>query len=343
MKKKILTAIALTLTAMTLTACGATSKPSFAPNWQSNALSKEFKQTTETLVYDVTFEKSNFLQKEYFSVEYCGAGNSVPGTYTTTLECLDDGTYKYSTDLSVNVTYTLASDATQTVTFTDSVQSEVVFHQVGKYMQPVYSKKKAHCYSPRKAAATELKYTYTEYNYEFLIEYNEGMTEGKLTRTDLSENPRTLLSVQKYPDGVATNNFEIDQKKLLCLDNEQLLFALRGLSNKEIASEKSFNVYNASMLTMEKVTTSPLDEAKTSFTFSLNGAEPAAHQISYTPLSLKINGRNATLSQELWYAQTTSSTINEYRNVLLKMKTPMHSSIGSLIYTLRSATFGESL
>ncbi len=342
MKKKILATIALTLSAITLTACGATSKPSFTPNWQSNSLSKEFKQSTETLVYDVTFEKSDFLQSEYFSVQYCTNGEA-SNSYTTTLECLDDGTYKYSTDLSVNLTYTMANDATQTATFTDSVKTEVVFHQVGKYMQPVYSKKTAHCYSPTKAAATELKYAYSEYNYEFLIEYNADITAGTLTRKDFSENPRTLLSVQRYPDGVATHNFEIDQKKLLCLDNEQLLFALRGLSNKEIASGKSFNVYNASMLTMEKVTTTPGSEAKTAFTLSINGAEPKSYQISYTPLTMKINGRNATLSQELWYAQTTSSTINEYRNVLLKMVTPMHSNIGSLTYTLRSATFGQPI
>ena len=342
MKKKILATIALALSAMTLTACGANSKPSFAPNWQSNSLSKEFKQSTETLVYNVSFTASNFLQADYFSVNYCTDGEA-SNTYTTTLECLEDGTYKYSTDLSVNVTYTMAGNPSQTATFADSVKTEVVFHQVGKYMQPVYSKKTAHCYSPTKAAATELKYTHTEYNYEFLIEYNADMTEGTLTRKDFSENPRTLLSVQRYPDGVATNNFEIDQKQLLCLDNEQLLFALRGLSNKEIATSQSFNVYNASMLTMEKVTTTPSDAAKTNFNLSINGAEAKDYQISYTPLTMKINGRNATLSQELWYAQTTSATINDYRNVLLKMVTPMHSNIGSLTYVLHSATFSQPI
>lgn len=342
MKKKLIATLAIALSAMTITACSTTSKPTFTPNWQSNVLSKEFKGTTETLVYDVTFEKTAFLQKDYYTVEYCGQDNSVPGTYTTKLEFLDDGTYKYSTDLSATVTYTMTNDPASQAVFTDSVKTEVIFHQTGKFLQPISSKKTVHCYSPKNAAATELKYAYTEFNYEFFIEYNEDLTQGTLTRTDYS-NPRTLLSSSRYPDGVAQLSFEIDQKKYLYLDNEQLLLALRALSNKELASAKKLLSYNASMLTVDSFSTTPGTAAKTNFELALNGEEAKSYAIDYTPVTLKNEGKNATLTQELWYAQTTESTTNKYRNVLLKMVTPIHYNIGRLTYSLRSATFSNEL
>ena len=331
------------LSTLMVTACSASNtKPSFYPNWQSNTL-KETKSTTETLIYDVTFDATSFLKQAYFSVEYCGKDNATPGTYTTTLESLDNGTYKYTTDLSVPVTFTMTSDNSVFAEFTDSVHTETIFKQAGSYLQPISSLKQVHCYSARNVAAEKLEDTYTEYHYEFLTTYNDNLTEGTLLRTDKTSDPRTLLSVSKYPDGTAESTFEIDQKKNLYLDNEQLIFALRTLTNKALASSHTFNVYNASMLAMEKVTTSHVADAKTSFEFSVNGGEVASHTIDHTKVTMKINGKNATLSQELWYAQTTNSTVNTYRNVLLQMTTEIHFGIGSLTYKLRSANFSEAI
>jgi hypothetical protein len=258
------------------------------------------------------------------------------------LEYLDDGTYKYTTDLSMTVTYTLASNSATSQEFSDNVKTEIVFKKTDNYLQPVYSKKTAHCYSPSNVSATELQYAYKEYNYEFFIEYNDDLTAGTLTRTDFS-NPRTFLPESTYPDGVAKTNFNIDQKKNVYLDNEQLLFALRGLSNKEIAASKKFDTYNASTLSTEMVSTTPGTAAKTSFNLILNGAESKAYSIEYTPVSLKSNNKNAVLSQDLWYAKTTSSTMNEYRNVLLKMVTSIHYGIGSLTYSLRAANLSQEI
>ena len=342
MNKKIIAAIALSLSTLTLVACGTPAKPSFSANWKSNVLSKEFKATTETLEYSVTFEKNSFLQKDYFTIEYCGENNSKPGTYTTTLEYLDDETYKYTTTLSVPVTYTLTSNSAESKDFTDTVQTETVFKKTDNYLQPIYSKKSAHCYSVCNVKTTNLENAYREYNYEFAISYADDLTSGVLTRTDRS-NPRTLLSDKMYPDGVATSNFTIDQKKYIYLDNEQLLFALRGLSNKQISSAKTFLTYNASTVSTETASTTADTAVKTNFTLALNGAEAKDYSILYTPVTLKSGNKNAVLSQELWYAQTTSNTMNEFRNVLLRMKTPIYYGIGYLTYTLKSANFSQEI
>lgn len=336
MKKKFIAACALVLSALAFTACGSTNqKLTFDPNWRSNVLSETPAGTKETLTYKIEFEENSFLQKDYFTVKYC----ATPGSYVTTLEYLEDDTYKYVTELSVPVEYTMTADKTQTKAFTDVIKTETVFKKASEYLKPVYSKETAHCYSPNNFATPKIEYAYTEYHYEFLTEYNDSLTKGTLTRTDKTPQPRTLLPENRYPGGVSKTSFEIDQKKYTYLENDQLLFAFRGLSNSAIAVSKTVSVYNASLLSMERITTTPAESAKTTFNLSIGGQETKPYTIEYTPISIKSDNKNSGISQTLWYAKTTSNTANQFRNALLKIVVPMHFGLGTLTYTLTKADF----
>ena len=338
MKKKFIAACALMLSTLAFTACGASNqKLTFDPNWRSNVLSETPAGTKETLTYEVKFEDHNtFLHKEYFTVAYC----LTPGSYVTTLEYEGDDTYKYVTELSVPVQYKLVSDEAQTKTFTDYIKTETVFKKASDYLRPISSKKTAHCYSPNDYDATLMEHAYTEYHYEFFTEYTDSLSENKLTRTDFSEK-RTLLPKNSYESAVSKTWFDVDQSKYTYLDNDQLLFALRGLSNTAIATSKTVNVYNASLLAMETVTTTPSESQKTAFTLSIDGGESKSYTIENTPITIKTGNKNAGISQTLYYAKTTSNTDNKYRNVLLKMVVPMHYGLGTLTHTLQKAEFSK--
>ncbi len=337
MKKKTLAAFALALTTVTLGACGANQKLNFDPNWEQGILSEAIVATAEELSYVVEFEARSFIQKEYFTVEYCGANNSNPGEYTTKLEYLDDNTYSYTTTLTLPVKFTLKDG--QFTEKTDSIQTQAVFKKADKSLQPVYSVKRVHCFSPNNVAATKLEDAYKEYDYEFRIDYKDDISGGTLKKTDFSQAFTLLLDKEKYPEGTSSHSFDVDGEKYSYLDNEQLLFALRGLPNNKISTAQTVNTYNASLMKVETVSITPSSSVKTKFNLALNGAAKAEQEIEYVPITIKTGNKDSLHSQTLWYAKTTDANNNRYRNVLLKMSVPLHYGIGDFTYTLESATF----
>jgi len=337
MKKKLIAATALALSTFALASCGATNqKLTLSPNWEIGILSEATTATAEELTYSVTFEENSFMQKDHFTVEYCGKDNSTPGTYTTKLEYLADNTYRYTTVLTLPVTFTIVGG--ESVTKTDEIETVALFHKADKSLQPISSKKTVLCHSPNNVQATKLENAFTEFHYEFFIEYKDDLSGGTLTKTDLSEK-RTLLNKEAYPEGKTSSGFSISGDKYTYFDNEQLLFALRAIPNTSITTSKTVNVYNASLMTVETVTSTPSSAAKTKFSFALNDAATAEHEIEYTPLAIKTGNKDSQLSHTLWYAKMTDSDNNKYRNVLLKMTVPMHYGLGTLTYALTDATF----
>ena len=334
MKKKLFAALALALSTVALASCGASNqKLIFNANWQQQTLKELSDATAEELTYEVKFDKATFMQREYFTVEYCGTNNSNPGTYTTKLEYLpESSTYRYSMELTIDVTFTLANG--QSETQTDTVSSVAIFKKADQSLSPISSRKTVLCHSPNNVSAEKLEHTYTEYNYAFDIEYTydgNTLTGGTVTKTDYIG---TLLKTSPV-----TNDFGVDMKKYTYLDNEQLLFALRGVS--AMSGEKTVNTYNASLNAVEEMSITPSSDVKTDFTFSLDGGEASTKEIKYIPVALKSNNKNNQLTQTLWYAKTLESNNNVYRNVLLKMSVPMHYGLGTLTYTLKDAKFSK--
>ena len=144
--------------------------------------------------------------------------------------------------------------------------------------------------------------------------------------TDLTNNAST------------TQTFEIDEKYTY-LDNEQLLFALRGLDQK---SSPSFYVY-APFSNKVQTIYARFDALTTGETFSFNtedgkGAD-TLRAISYYPVTLGIDEKNSGSTQTVWLAERTNASNNEYRNVILSMKVTLAYNVGTLHYSLQSADF----
>ena len=225
MKKKLFTAIALTLSALTLVACGSANQTlTFSPNWEKTIISEAATATEEELTYLVEHEEKTFLHKDFYNVKYCYAdGAKKAGVYTTKLEYLTNSTYRYTTSLTLDVTFILASG--ESVTKTDTVASEVIFKKADASLQPITSKKTVKAHAPRDEDVTALENVYdeegkltqvgayVEYDYEFFIEYADDLSGGKLTKTDNSKYHTLGLK-----DDKKEIPFSIDDEKYTYLD-----------------------------------------------------------------------------------------------------------------------------
>lgn len=324
------------MTTTLLSACSSVSqKLQFSPNWTQNTLGNTGVITEEeVLTYEVTFEDETSLNEEYFSVIYCP---NTSGSYVTTLQPNSEADgYTYSTALTIEVQFEMP-DGTKEL-FTDSVTTTTVFKSTANSLQPVRSEKTVVSHTPRNASATELKDTYIAYDYTVVTEYNADCTGGTITYTDRGE---TLISAEQYP-ATKTSTFEIDREKYTYLDNEQLLFALRGLSSTVLASQRTLNVYDASTASVQGVNIKPSTADSEKFSFSINGTPLAADTvIDYIPVSISLNAENAGAPITAWYAKTTDPSNNTYRNVMLMMQTDVSYNIGSLRYDLKSAKFAN--
>jgi hypothetical protein len=140
-------------------------------------------------------------------------------------------------------------------------------------------------------------------------------------------------------DNTTPTAFEIeDSDDYTYLDNEQLLFALRGV-NPSINTSPNFQIY-AALQNQTQIVNATFEKVETSkFTFALNGEAARERDISYYPVSLSLQQANNGQPQTVWYAKTTDAANNTYRNVMLYMETPVFANNGSLCYKLKKADF----
>lgn len=337
MKKKLFAALCVALGSVMLVGCNqASQKLQFNTNWSLNTMNDTPISTVETLTYEVDFVGTTFMQADYFSVAYCKDenGNDKFGSYVTTLEGKGDG-YLYTTTLTLPVSYTFGGE---TVVFEDVITTSVEFKNTKLSLTPVSSIKTIACHTPRNSKPSSIDGCYIDYSYSVTTTYNADCTAGTTVMLDTSEKG-TLYDKKKFPNG-QTTEFSIDQEKYSYLDNEQLLFALRGLSNTSLATSKKVNVYNASKKTVQTVTITPETEDSEKYDFTVNGvALPENTAIDYTPVQIALPKGAA---QTLHYARTTDDANNTYRNVLLYMRVPVAYNIGYLEYSLKNAVFANN-
>ena len=317
--KKLLSAIALALCTTTLTACaGVNSKVTFKEFWLEDvgiAPNASTETVLEELAYDVTFKKDLGLDENY-TVNY------QKGEYTTKLT-LNQGVYRYETSLSIDVTYTVGD---KSETMKDSVVSWVEFKKNAK-LQPIKSHKEIVCHSPANGGGSKIEDCYAEYDYTVDTTYNENGLGGKSVIVNNDGENKTDPQEQ---------TFTIEDK-YTCLDNEQLLFALRGLSQSTSTASVSVYAPFSGVVQAINLSYSSLEKG-TEFSFEKNDVS-IKQVINYYPVSVKINAQLPGATQTVWIAETTDAHSNTFRNVILQLETPLSYNLGSLIYKLKSAKF----
>ena len=326
--KKIRLAGLLLLAPLTLlSACSGGTPLSFTANWYRNtALGGSVNDTLEELTYEVSFTPAE--NDSSFSVEYD------TGTYTTRLInaniALSDGStkegYIYTTELTISGRYRLGSEVSED--FSDRVSSSVSFLPVTDGLKPVKSEKEVLSTSPIVSLPETLEGAIETYHYTYAVSYDAALTTATAVYTDLNaETPAP--ETREYAIGGTTTY----------LDNEQILFALRGLSLSSVAT---FRTVNSVMGIVTEVSTGTSTTGPTSLKesvdFTMDGTAVKT-EIDAVQVPIIYQSTPSGQQQDLVYAATTDTNNNTYRNVLLRMEVPVLQSLGTLVYRLKEATF----
>ena len=264
------------------------------------------------------------------------------GSYTTKLInknlTLSDGStkegYIYTTELTISGRYLLAGKASER--FTDSVKSTVSFLPVSYGLQPVKSKKEVVSTSPETSSPASLEDAFRTYHYTYDVSYDAGLTTATAVYTDLTEyKTEEGETVRRDPE---TREYEIEGDTTY-LDNEQILFALRGLSLSSVAT---FRTVNSVMGIVTEVSTGTSTTGPTSLKesvdFTMDGTAVKT-EIDAVQVPIIYQSTPSGQQQDLVYAATTDTNNNTYRNVLLRMEVPVLQSLGTLVYRLKEAAF----
>lgn len=326
--KKIRLAGLLLLAPLTLlSACSGGTPLSFTANWYRNtALGGSVNDTLEELTYEVSFTPAE--NDSSFSVEYD------TGSYTTRLInaniALSDGStkegYIYTTELTISGRYRLGSEVSED--FSDRVSSSVSFLPVTDGLKPVKSEKEVLSTSPIVSLPETLEGAIETYHYTYDVSYDAALTTATAVYTDLNAETPAPETREYAIDGTTTY-----------LDNEQILFALRGLSLSSVAT---FRTVNSVMGIVTEVSTGTSTTGPTSLKesvdFTMDGTAVKT-EIDAVQVPIIYQSTPSGQQQDLVYAATTDTNNNTYRNVLLRMEVPVLQSLGTLVYRLKEAAF----
>ncbi len=258
MKKFWLKAVALCLGALVLTGCSAeggcngctpANKLAFTSNWTSD---KQYHtQFKETAVYDVVYrddyristgetETNYSAQKSNeFTVVY-GENGTAKGGYTTTTEALqalpsdigvsvnDTELYKITASLTLPVTYNILKTE-KSYSFTDTVTSTVYFRSHSSSLSPIYSVKS---FDTTQIVNNKNGTYIVRYVYETKIDW---VTNGNKAALSVTDKTDSVTPVYTDDDAYRLTEVENYSKQIkytegTVLDNETLLFSIRGLT-----------------------------------------------------------------------------------------------------------------
>ncbi len=336
MKKRRIAGLLVLLPLCALSACGGggpTTLP-ISPNWYANTTTSRIDYSAERLEYAVTFTPPS-VQGDYF-VTYND------GVYTTELSTVNytfgDGSsanvYCYKTELKISGHYTYQGTAGET--FEDFVTSAVYFHTADKNLRPIMSTKEIRSTNPAAVPAADHLCDTVHLTYSVVYNTNASASETAVTAATVTSS---------LPDeGIEGDPAEIEiDADGSFFDNEEILFALRGLG---MTAAVSFT-------TIDPQTNNVCDVIFTE--------APAASTYSPTALALKDGDATTPVTGDLaaytvhfhydiaqsgpertaYYAALTDTASNQYRNVLLRLEDPIPSAYGTLVYTLKTAEFAK--
>lgn len=286
--------------------------------------------TEETCSYSVTFAESDEAKESgyYFSYEN--------GTYETRLAseriALSDGTtavgYKFTTSLFANVTVHYAGAASEPVQ--NTLKTEVLFLDADSGLKPIKSRQEVHELVPLgtpSAKFDSLEESYRSYDYTLTTEYSLDLSEATMKFDDLTteeDDAREPETVKLKGSGSY-------------LDNEQLVFALRGLDLSTGATFRSINP-NSKQCVSVRFSETPVSVTETC-TFEMNGETKEQEKIAAYEFSLGYSQQYTGQSKKFVYAKKVSATNNTYHNALLRVEQPAIYSHGTFTFKITSANF----
>lgn len=334
MKKKLLAAACVLVPVCLLCACGGTVSVPVTAYWYKdsstgNNMLGEHRE--EKLTYTVTFAPSTSTTGLTLSYQ--------TGEYTTYLSAtskdedgnaFEDTVYRYETELSIRGAYSV--DGVKGDDFADNVKSVVYFKGIGNSLRPIKSVKTVHCHAPNNDYKSKDDCS-TLYDYTYAAQYDADGEKATITYTQNAPTDKEGAPLAPTEKSVSIKN------PTNYYDNEQLLFVLRGMSMDAAFSLKTINPLSDQVEAV-KTTEAPAAIREASFALDM-GTETKTHDIDAYRFTLQYDTSTPGMGQMFTYAKVTDKSNNTYRNVLLRMSVPVIGNLGTLNYTLVSASFAE--
>ena len=330
MKKKRIASLLLLAPLTLLAACSSQQAIVLEANWFSNTSTKNIPDGfEETLVYDVSFQKSVSAEQGRFTINYPNGG-----TYTTkfTSGTTDDKqkTYIYTTTLTMEVEYIL--DGVSSGLRKDTVTTYVEFLDTAHELRPLSSWREVHGSAPRMAPGSPgatLKDCYAEFEYKVETSYNYDKDKATVTLTNIGK--------EAADDDKLSNTVKLDGKGMY-FDNEQLIPVLRAA---DLSSSMTLRTIDPSTRSLEKIAIK--DGPKSiSLTQSVKRkTDEKAEEETFKAIEIGISydKQNSGGTQKFTIAKRDSRDNNKWRNVCLKYEYPVIYSHGTMTYRLISADF----
>lgn len=349
MKKK-LTAAALLLTGVfTFAACSSRVPVTLTRNWNVNTTAAYDNTFYERLVYDVRYTEP---EASLNGLHY----ENVEGSYTVTTEA--DDYYRASDNLTVNQAYRMEtvltfsadivnSDGETVYSFggdsgvpADSVVTTVYFRDIGDEMRPLESRVETYSHTPMQNGNIAV------YKYTATVEYSSNAGSADIETVDLSEEITEIAEdedrayVGTFTDGAYSLSSLTEDYS--CFDNAQLLFTVRGLDFSE-GDSHTVTAVSGSGGAMH-LTLSCTETVSSNYSFTLDGApiaedeEGAPVSTNVVTFSLRSGTQTLGVTHTVRYAaKSSTASQNTYRNLPMRIETPMSYSMGTLLYVLQSA------
>ena len=326
MKKRSFACLALALPVLAFAGCAsAVSRLTLSANWYAMPnITTNITGTEESLLYTVTFESDG---REDFSADYDEGSYAV--RLTNTEITLADGSkaqgYRLTSELTITGRFTVNGETGED--FTDTVTSEALFLDVSHELQPVKSVKHVVTHSPVTTTPDSIDEACVAYEYTYTAAYDNDLTTADIT-VEYAQ-PEDMTDVQRTIKLSGDGSY---------LDNEVILFAMRGVSTADVSAFRTVNPVTLAQMSCSMSAAPALSTA--TMTFSVNGTSQERTMNTYA-FSLGYTGSNAGQPQSLTYAAKAAEGENTYRNVLLQMDVPMLQSLGTFRYRLAEAVFND--
>lgn len=335
MKKRFFAGAVLAVSVLMFSACASTPPLSFSANWYRNTKNYgDLTGTSETLTYRV-----NFVPNE-------NAGNFTAdydtGTYTTTLrdvtvsasgpvEGVPAGFHGYLLHSEFSMKGRFTSQGQKGQDFTDSFTSDVWFWGTTASLRPVASSKRVVSNIPLTSAASEDRLS-AHYEYSYTAVYDEALSNVTITQRDLTDETSEPMTYARKIGGGGT-----------FLDNEQLLFAMRGLDLGSTFSIRTINPSSKTVTSVATTETPTFETYRANFSIKTGTDESAAEDrdIEAARVTFQYTASNPGQSQTAVFARCVYPDENLYRSVMLYLEIDALYSLGTFQYSLVSAEFNN--
>ncbi len=335
MKKRFLAGAALLASIFLFSACTSTPSISFSANWYRNTKSYGgLTGTSETLTYRVEFVPGTATGN--FTAEYD------EGTYTTTLrdvtvsasnpvEGVPNGFHGYLLQSEFSMTGRFFIRGEKGKDFTDSFTSKVWFLSTDESLRPVFSSKQVVSNIPLTGTGTPEE-SFAHYEYSYTAAYDEELTKAVITQQDLFTEGAEPRVFERKIGGSGT-----------FLDNEQLLFAMRGINLSDSFTIRTINPSSKDVTSVVPTEAASFETYRATFSLKAGDgeAETKEREIEAARFSFHYSASNPGQAQTAIFARCTNPDENLYRSAMLSLEIDALYSLGTFHYTLASAVFNN--